>query len=67
MLARVSPVLFRFQEGAVKETARAVPLVLALARAKSAAEETARRLPGTQLFEAFIREFTATQLGHEVP
>ncbi len=60
--ARVSPVLFRFRDGAVWDTARAVPHVLALAWAEAHAAEVDKRLPGTRLFEGFLGEFSRTQL-----
>ena len=64
--ARISPVLFRFSDGAVWDTARAVPMASVLAWAEAREEEAGTRLPGTRLFEGFLREFSRTQLGHEM-
>ena len=64
--ARISPVLFQFRDGAVWGTARAVPLVSALAWAEGRGEEAGMRLPGTRLLEGFLREFSRTQLRHEM-
>jgi len=64
MPARVSPVLFRLADGVVRDRPEAIPLVQAVAWAEQrgeAAEE--ERLPGTELFDVFLREFSRSQLG----
>ena len=67
LLARVSPVLFRFGEGVMGNTARAVPLALALAWAERRGEEGGRALPGTRVVDQFLRAFSRTQLRREIP
>jgi Fe-S-cluster containining protein len=65
--ARVSPVLFRLGDGLGRDLARAVPLVMAIAWAERHGDEASKRFPGPRLFESFLREFSRTQLGREMP
>lgn len=64
--ARVSRTLFHFWDGVGRDTPRAVPLVTALLFARRHGN-TAGMLPGKQLFERFLREFSASELRHAVP
>ncbi len=51
-----SHLLYRFGDGAGGDKARWLPLVLALEWAARGRRRAARRFPGTQLFEGFVRQ-----------
>jgi Fe-S-cluster containining protein len=64
--ARVSRALFHFWGGVGQDTPRAVPLVTAL-RSTGCLGDRETRLSGKQLFEGFLRKFSASELGRELP